>query len=133
MTSNSLRRVALVALAVSAAGSVGSMLVVGHRAPIFLMVLFFGWVLAPFAALAWACRTSARWAEQARARVDWVTIVVALGSLALYADVVLRPPAASPASIFLLVPVGSWLLMAIAFISARRATDSGKRIPQGSA
>jgi hypothetical protein len=52
-------------------------------------------------------------------------LVVTLGSLAIYGDVLLRPPkkAAFP---FLVVPFGSWLLMTIAvpvaaLISRRRS------------
>ena len=41
----------------------------------------------------------------------------------LYADVVIRPPARTPASRFLMVPLASWALMALA-MGARRITGS---------
>jgi hypothetical protein len=39
-------------------------------------------------------------------------LIIALSSLALYGDVVLRPRP-QPAFLFLIVPFGSWLLMII--------------------
>ncbi len=61
-----LRPAALIATVVAALGSIGLMLRVGGRAPVFLIVLFFGWVLAPFAALLYADRVSHRWSAPAR-------------------------------------------------------------------
>ena len=118
-----LRPAALIATLLAAVGSIGLMLRVGSRAPVFLIVLFFGWVLAPFGALLFADRASHRWSDPARTTLYAVMLIVALVSLALYADVVIRPPARTPASRFLLVPVASWVLMALA-IGARRITGS---------
>jgi len=42
-----------------------------------------------------------------------VTLVLTLGSLAIYGDVALRPPRSTPAFMFIVVPLGSWLLMTI--------------------
>jgi hypothetical protein len=121
-----LRAVALIAVVAGAVGSLGLMLFVGRRNPsIFLIALFAIWVLSPFVALALANVGSARWSIATRKALYLVTLVVTLGSFALYADVVLRPPRATPASRFLVVPLGSWLLMTIvvpiaAWISHRR-------------
>ncbi len=46
-------------------------------------------------------------------------LIVALVSLALYADVVIRPPARTPAARFLMVPLASWVLMALAVAASR--------------
>jgi hypothetical protein len=109
-----LRGVALTAVVAGAGGSLGITLWVGHRNPSpVLMVLFAGWVLSPFMALLWAGVASKRWAVMTRTTLHCLMLVIALSSLALYGDVVLRPPRSTPAARFLLVPLGSWLLMTI--------------------
>jgi hypothetical protein len=121
-----LRAVALIAVVAGAGGSVGLMLWVGHRNPSrVLLILFTIWVLSPFVALILAQMVSKRWSVLTRATLYSVMLVVTLGSLAIYGDVLLRPPkkAAFP---FLVVPFASWLLMTIvvpiaALISRRRS------------
>lgn len=122
-----LRRVAFTAVVAGAGGSLGITLWVGHHNPSpVLMVLFAVWVLSPFMALLWAGVASKRWAVMTRTTLHSLMLVLALSSVALYGDVVLRPPRSTPAARFLLVPLGSWLLMAIvvpvaAFLSGRRS------------
>lgn len=108
-----LRGVALIVLGAAAAGSIASMLVVGRNSPLFLMVLFFIWVLSPHAGFMLADRFSKRLTVLSGTTLYWVMLTVALGSVALYADVAVRPPKATPAARFVMVPVASWLLMAI--------------------
>jgi hypothetical protein len=118
--------VALIAVVAGAAGSVGLMLLVGHRNPSrALLVLFAGWVLSPFIGLGLADRISKGWSVPTRATLHAVMLVVTLGSLAMYGRVAFGPPRPTPAAMFLVVPVGSWLLAAIAvplaaFISGRK-------------
>jgi SnoaL-like polyketide cyclase len=111
------RAAALVAVAVGAAGSVGLMLRVGHRndsaIPLVLLVLFTGWVLSPFLGLVAVDIASRRWSARTRATLHGVMLIVALGSLAIYGAFAFGPPRPKPAAVFLLVPLGSWLLMAI--------------------
>ena len=109
------------ALVVGALGSVALMLLVGHRnQSIILMVLFAGWVLAPFAALAWADRSPKFQAASVRATLHALMLLLALVSLAAYARVAFGAPLAKPTAPFLLVPAGSWLLIALtAFLSRR--------------
>ena len=115
---------ALVAVVVGSLGSVGLMLYVGQRTPPFLLGMFLGWVLAPFVGLTWANMVSKRWSRLDRAMLVGLTLAVALGSVTIYGDVVLRPPKSTPARMFLLVPLGSLLLLAIvvaiATLSSRR-------------
>ena len=112
-----LRGVALVAVVAGAVGSVGLMLRAGHP-PLFLRVLFVIWVLSPFVALAWANIVSKRWPVLTRATLCCVTLVITLGSLAIYGGVIL-PPAGSPrAFVFVAVPPASWLLMVIVVSTA---------------
>jgi len=121
-----LRAVALIAVVAGAGGSVGLIFWVGHRNPSrVLLALFVIWDLSPFIALLLADMVSKRWSVITRATLHIVMLVVALSSLALYGDVVLRPRP-QPAFMFLVVPLGSWLLMTIvvpiaALISGRRS------------
>jgi hypothetical protein len=113
-----LRAVALVAVVAGAVGSVVFMLRVGHRNPSrLLLVLFTVWVLSPFVALVWATMVSKRWSVLTRATLYTVTLILTVGSLAIYRNVVLTHPA-KPASFFLVVPFVSWLLMTIVPLAA---------------
>ncbi len=108
-----LRAVALIAIVAGALGSVGLMLWVGHRNPSrVLLVLFAIWDLSPFMALLLADIVSKRWSVLTRATLYGVMLIITLGSLAFYGDVVWRPRP-QPAFVFLVVPLGSWLLMMI--------------------
>ena len=78
------------------------------------MVLFIGWVLAPFLACGLADRFSRRWSISMRAALHGVMLVIALGSLIIYGMVALGPPRPQPAFWFLAVPLGSWLLALMA-------------------
>jgi hypothetical protein len=108
-----LRGVALVAVVAGAVGSIGLMLRAGHP-PLFLRVLFVIWVLSPFVALAWANIVSKRWPVLTRVTLYSVMLFLTVGSLAIYGNVAFGPPRPKPAFVFLVVPLGSWLLMTIA-------------------
>jgi hypothetical protein len=120
-----LRTVAMIAVLAGASGSVGLMLRVGHRNNSRILLALFGiWVLSPFIALVWANVVSKRWSVLTRAALYSLMLVLTLGSLAAYGEVALGPPRAKPAFIFLVVPLASWLLIAIvipvaAFLSGR--------------
>jgi len=108
-----LHTVALTAVVAGALGSVGLIVWVGHRNPSrVLLLLFVIWDLSPFVALLLADLVSKRWSVMTRATLRIVMLVLALSSVALYGDVVLRPRP-QPAFMFLVVPFGSWLLMTI--------------------
>ena len=111
---NLLHAVALTAVVAGAVGSVGLMFWVGHRNPSrVLLGLFAIWDLSPFMALLLADMVSKRWSFISRVTLYGVMLILTLGSLALYGDVVWRPRP-QPAFLFLVVPLGSWLLMTIA-------------------
>jgi hypothetical protein len=113
-------RTALVAAVVGAVGSIAFILRVGQRnKSIVLVALFVIWDVAPFVGLLLAHRASRLWASSARAAVYWVTLVVTLASLAIYGVVALGPPRPKPASSFLIVPVVSWLLIALVLRMSR--------------
>ena len=129
-----LRAVALTAVVAGAGGSVGLMLWVGHRNPSrVLLGLFVIWDLSPFMALLLADMLSKRWSVITRATLHIVMLVIALSSLALYGDVVLRPRP-QPAFMFLVVPLGSWLLMTIVVpIAALISGGRSRRAPVSNA
>ena len=96
-----------------AVGSVVFTLMVGrHNSSLILAGLFAAWVLAPFLGFGLADRLAPRWPVPTRAALYWVMLIVALGSLFIYAIAALGPPRPKPAAVFLAVPLGSWLLAA---------------------
>lgn len=113
---------ARMALMVGAAGSVAIMLHVGHRnnstIPLILLVLFTGWVLSPFVALLLAERIGKRRQALAPTTLHRLMLILTLGSLAMYGYVALRAPRPKPAAVFLLVPLGSWILVGAVFAIA---------------
>lgn len=106
--------VALLLAATGAAGSVSLALLVGHRNQSYaLLALFAVWVLLPFIALVLANLFSNDWSILTRVVLRGVTLVLTLGSLAIYWNMVSAPSDSSLAFPFLVVPLGSWLLIAI--------------------
>ena len=120
-----LRAAALVAVVAGAVGSAGLTLRAGRTTPRFLLVLFLIWVLSPYAVLAWANLAAKGWLFLTQGTLYCVTFVITLGSLAIYGGLVSPPAGSAPAFVFLAVPPGGWLLMALtvppaAMISRRR-------------
>ena len=114
-----LHAIALIARVVGAIGSIAFMLFVGrHNSSRLLLLAFATWVLSPFAMLTWASVVSQWWSTRTRTALYLVTILVALGSLAIYGAVALGPPRPKPAALFLLVPPASWLVIAFAIAAA---------------
>src|SRR6266508_3813731 len=129
--SNRLRSSARVAAVVGAVGSMALMLYAGRgNQHILVTVLFVFWVLAPFVTLAWADRMSVRWSVVTRTTLHWMTLVITVGSLAIYVHRVLRPPRTTGAFVFVAGPVASCLVAAIAVAVA--ALLSRRSLPPGS-
>jgi hypothetical protein len=120
-----LRRAALIAALAGAAGSLGLTLRAGRRQNSrILLLLFTIWALSPFIALVAASLVSKRWSILTRATLYCVTLILTLGSLAVYGDVAFGYTTAKAGFVFLVVPLASWLLIAIvvpiaALISSR--------------
>ena len=130
-----MRSLARIAMAVGAVGSIALFMSAATTTPRLLIVLFWIWIMAPFAALAWAWRVSTRWSPLTQTTLYSVTTVIALVSLAFYARV-LSPPAGSPrAAVFVAVPPLSLLLMtaalSIAALVSRRRSSRGESRPPG--
>ena len=112
--SSSLRTVARAALLAGAAGSIALMLRAGARQrSAFLILLFTGWVLSPFAALALASLRAARWPARVRTALDAAMIGVSVLCLAVYSMHAVRG-VMKAGFVYLVVPAGAWLLIVVA-------------------
>jgi hypothetical protein len=110
---------------VGALGSLGFMFNFGRHTPLFLLVVFFFWVLSPFAVLMWANSLSKRWPALVGSTLEIVTLLVAVASLAIYANDTLHPREAQAAFVYVAVAPASWVFAAIvvgiaALVSRRR-------------
>jgi hypothetical protein len=109
------REAVLAAVLAGAGGSIALMLRAGHRQSSRILVLLFGlWVLSPFVAAAWVHVVSKRWPVAVRARLYLVMLVLTVSCLALYASVAFGYLRAKVGFVFLVVPLASWLVVAIA-------------------
>lgn len=121
----SMRVAALIVTVTGAIGSVGFRLRVGDQnVPDFLVALSTIWVLSPFVAMILVHSASSRWTTLTRATLYILMLVLPLVSLTLYGDVAMGTPSPALAFRFLIVPAGSWLLIATllpiaAFLSGR--------------
>jgi hypothetical protein len=116
-----LRVASLIAVLGGAVGSIGLMLHTGSRQRSLILIgLFTAWVLSPFVALVYAHVVSKHWSVVSRVTLFILMLILTLGSLVIYGDVALGPPRPKPASVFLVVPLASWLLIAIVIPAAAR-------------
>jgi len=112
----SLRLLQIISLVVLLAGagiSLGLMLHTGRsNRSVLLLILFTAWVLSPFVVLLTANVVAKRWSVLPRRALYGFMLVLTLGSLLSYSGA-LSPPGTKPAAVFLIVPLISWLLIAI--------------------
>jgi hypothetical protein len=101
-------------LVVGAIGSLALMLYAGRfNTHILITVGFILWVVAPFALLALVERRSGAWAPKTRAALHVLTLLVVVGSLAIYAYRAVKPPSTTGAFLFVLVPPVSVVLVLV--------------------
>jgi predicted neutral ceramidase superfamily lipid hydrolase len=129
---NELQTGSLIAAIVGGLGSICLMLMSGLRPPVFLIVLFIGWVSAPFAGLILASKLARRWSSITRSTLYVLMLAISFCSLAIYAYVLVRPPMSQPAFPYVAVPLVSWLVIVItiglaALISRGRAKTSNNK------
>jgi hypothetical protein len=95
------------------------MLHAGRRQESRVLIVLFGiWVLSPFMAGVVASSFSKRWAALTQATLCIVLVVLTMGSLAIYGDVAFGYTKAKVGFIFLVVPLASWLITAVAVATA---------------
>lgn len=115
------RALAVAAVVAGAAGSITLMLAAGSRQRSSVLIgLFTGWVLSPFVGLWWAGVVSRCWPAFIRATLYGLMLILTGTSLALYGGILPMPSGSRPAAVFLLVPLGSWVLIAIVAFGLRR-------------
>ncbi len=120
---NFLRPLALTIALLGAVGSLVLMFNAGrNQKSILLIALFTTWVLSPFTGLFLLDKISNRWTAVTRASLYWLMIVLTTGSLVAYSS----PPLAQPASIFLVVPAASWLLIVAIFLVGKRMSSNNR-------
>jgi hypothetical protein len=118
-----LRAISVIAVAAGAVVSLGFMFRVGgQQASLIIIGLFTGWVLSPFVALVVADVLLKRRAALVRVTLCALMLIVTAASLVIYGNVALGPPRPQPAAMFLLVPLGSLLLMTVALGIAMAAS-----------
>jgi hypothetical protein len=103
---------ALIALLLGVGGSMVFMFRVGRNSR-FLELLFGVWVLSPFVALVFTHMVSKHWPLVIRGTLYVMMVIIAVGSVVIYGDVAIGPPRPQPAFAFLIVPLVSWLGIAI--------------------
>jgi len=109
-----LRFTALIGLVMGAAGSLGLWIRAAQHPPPLIIVLFVVWVLSPFVVLGIGHVVAKRWAPSTQAALYWVTLLVTVASIAIYADDAFGHRTAHPAFVYVAVPPASWLLSAVA-------------------
>jgi hypothetical protein len=110
-TRSGFHKATAVALAISAAACLVLMIIAGRQSPLVLAVLFGGWVVLPFFGMA-VCHVAAG-RTQLRVRIDAVILALSVASVAFYAVNAIRPLPTARALPYLLVPVLSWLVIAL--------------------
>jgi hypothetical protein len=109
-----LRVTALIALVVGAVGSIGLWINAAKHPPPLLIVLFVVWVLSPFVVLGIGHVAAKRWASSTQMALYWVTLLVTLASIAIYADDAVTHRTAHRAAVYVVVPPASWAATAVA-------------------
>ena len=129
-TTDLLDATALVAALAGGVGSLGLLLRAGRTAPLVVIMLMAIWVLSPFIVLLAVRAVARRWPPLTRTTLAGITILLAVASVAIYANDGLRPEGKPPAFLFVLVPPLSWALIAasvaIASLVARQRRDDGR-------
>jgi hypothetical protein len=115
---------ALSSVVVGVLGSLVFTYVVGrHNSSVVLMAFFMVWVSSPFVANAWMYMAVLRAPASVQLVVNLTVLAISFGSLAIYGDVALGATRVKPALPFLIVPLASWLVVAL--VAATQI--SGKR------
>jgi hypothetical protein len=106
-----MRKFAFVLLLIGALGSTAQVLNAGHHAPVFLLILFVGWVISPFIGLFLVNNVF-----KLRLIIDplilyWLMLLISIGSLASYGIALMQHSIKPHTGVYLSVPFLSWLLI----------------------
>ena len=122
-----LRKASLTVCIIGAALSIILFLLASQQAPISIVFLFVGWLLAPFVVLLFAHVFANRWSALTQTALYWMTLLTTVVSVAIYAYQFIWPRQSTPAFYWVAVPPASTLLaiavISIAGIISRRSPD----------
>jgi len=111
-------KIAGLAVLAGAAGSLGFTLYTSrNNTSVWLILLFVGWVVSPYIGLLLVNIVSNRWPLLERLSLYGLMLLVTVGSLVMYSGW-WNPPGATPAFVFLMVPLLSWFVMGLAVLIA---------------
>jgi len=114
-----MRIVALIVLLMGVIGSFCLVLYNGrNNKSILLISLFVLWVLSPFVAFLIADKVSIRWTDTIRKTLYIIILALTLVSLLSYSGLLI-PAGTKTAFVFLVVPLISWVVIAIFILIAR--------------
>jgi len=114
-----MRIVALIVLLMGVIGSFCLVLYNGrNNKSILLISLFVLWVLSPFVAFLIADKVSIRWTDTIRKTLYIIILALTLVSLLSYSGLLI-PAGTKTAFVFLVVPLISWVVIAIFLLIAR--------------
>ena len=85
---------------------------------VLLIALFVGWVLSPFIALLITHKVSKRWTDFARKILYSLMLMITIFSLLGYSGMLI-PAGTKTAFVFLVVPLISWVLIAVLILIAK--------------
>lgn len=109
-------KVAVLSVMAGAGASVGFTIYSGrNNDSVWLILLFAGWVMAPFIALLLVNTVGNRWSVPSRVSLYTLMVAVTVGSLVMYSGI-WRVPGTKPAFAFVVVPLLSWFVMGMAVL-----------------
>jgi hypothetical protein len=115
---NTLRKLAIGAAVLGAAGSLGLLLRAAERPSRPVLVVMSVWVVSPFVLFAVAETVRTRWSSSVHATFDTATVILTAAMLIFYAVPGLKPPNTAAAFLFVLLPPVSVVLTVVATILA---------------
>ena len=96
-----------------------------HQPSVLLTLLFFVWVVSPFAGLIFASARARRKSRRSRGTFRWLAYLLAAASVLVYSRIVPLAPD-RPAFAFLAVPFFSWLFIIAAYARAMAGSSSSR-------
>jgi hypothetical protein len=88
-----------------------------HQASVVLTLLFFVWVVSPYAGIIFASGRARRQRTGTRGMFRWLAYLLAAAALLLYSRILPLAPD-RPAFVFLVVPLLSWLFVVVTYARA---------------
>ena len=93
----------------------------GNQPSVFLIILFTLWVLSPFIGLFVLNNISKQWIVSVRETLYWLAIITTILSVAGYSGL-FNTHETKTAFVFLVIPLLSWVIIAISFFIAQRVS-----------